>query len=85
MMTNNLINVVAKIYAGLMVIACLIFQVLEYDAEYLGVAAIVGMVAGFGVIMIGELVFEIQIHYGKWKFMKKTEVKREEITEEAAH
>lgn len=82
-MANNLINIVVKVYAGLLVVACLVFELVGCDTlEYTGILAVIGAVAGFAAIIIGELVFEIKVHYRKWKFMKLARKERENKTEE---
>ncbi len=86
-MANNLINTVAKAYAGFLVVVTIIGLINgqgEVDASYIGIAATMGMIIGFGVIMIGELIFELKIHYRRWKFMRNSRKEREEKVEEAA-
>ena len=79
-MTNNLINVVAKVYAGMIVVVTIIGLIAgkgEISAETIGVTATIGAVVSFGTIMIGELIFEIKIYYRKWKFMRNARKERE--------
>ena len=79
-MTNNLINVVAKVYAGMIVIVTIIGLIAgkgEISAETIGVTATIGAVISFGAIMIGELIFELKIHYRRWKFMRVSRKERE--------
>ena len=86
-MANNLINVVAKVYAGMIVIVTIIGLIAgkgEISAETIGIAATIGAVVSFGAIMIGELIFELKIHYRRWKFMRISRKEREEKVEEAA-
>ena len=86
-MTNNLINVVAKVYAGMIVIVTIIGLIAgkgEISAETIGVTATIGAVVSFGAIMIGELIFELKIHYRRWKFMRISRKEREKEVEEAA-
>lgn len=75
-MMNNLINVVAKIYTGMVVVVTLITLVIgkgSADGEIIGLAAVIGMLIGFGAIMIGNLIME-----ARW-FIKKHNVKKEQI------
>lgn len=75
-MMNNLINVVAKIYTGMVVAVTLITLVIgkgSADGEIIGLAAVIGMLIGFGAIMIGNLIME-----ARW-FIKKHNVKKEQI------
>lgn len=75
-MMNNLINVVAKIYTGMVVAVTLITLVIgkgSADGEIIGLAAVIGMLIGFGAIMIGNLIIE-----ARW-FIKKHNVKKEQI------
>lgn len=75
-MMNNLINVVAKIYTGMVVAVTLITLVIgkgSTDGEIIGLAAVIGMLIGFGAIMIGNLIME-----ARW-FIKKHNVKKEQI------
>ena len=75
-MMNNLINVVAKIYTGMVVVVTLITLVIgkgSVDGEIIGLAAVIGMLIGFGAIMIGNLIME-----ARW-FIKKHNVKKEQI------
>lgn len=86
-MANNLINTVAKVYAGFLVVVTIIGLINgqgEVSASDIGVAATMGMVIGFGAIMIGELIFEVKIHYRRWKFMRISRKESEEKVEEAA-
>lgn len=86
-MANNLINTVAKAYTGFLVVVTIIGLINgqgKVDASYIGIAATIGMIIGFGVIMIGELIFELKIHYRRWKFMRNSRKEREEKVEEAA-
>lgn len=74
-MMNNLINVVAKIYTGMVVAVTLITLVIgkgSADGEIIGLAAVIGMLIGFGTIMIGNLIME-----ARW-FIKKHSVKKEQ-------
>lgn len=75
-MMNNLINVVAKTYTGMVVSVTLITLVIgkgSADGEIIGLAAVIGMLIGFGAIMIGNLIME-----ARW-FIKKHNVKKEQI------
>ena len=75
-MMNNLVNVVAKIYTGMVVAVTLITLVIgkgSADGEIIGLAAVIGMLIGFGAIMIGNLIME-----ARW-FIKKHNVKKEQI------
>lgn len=75
-MMNNLINVVAKIYTGMVVAVTLITLVIgkgSADGEIIGLAAVIGMLIGFGAIMIGNLIME-----ARW-LIKKHNVKKEQI------
>lgn len=75
-MMNNLINVVAKTYTGMVVAVTLITLVIgkgSADGEIIGLAAVIGMLIGFGAIMIGNLIME-----ARW-FIKKHNVKKEQI------
>lgn len=75
-MMNNLINDVAKIYTGMVVAVTLITLVIgkgSADGEIIGLAAVIGMLIGFGAIMIGNLIME-----ARW-FIKKHNVKKEQI------
>ena len=79
-MTNNLINVVAKAYAGIIVIVTIIGLIAgkgEISAETIGIAATIGAIVSVGTIMIGELIFEIKIYYRKWKFMRDSRKEKE--------
>ena len=53
------------------------------DPEILSVVVITGMVLGFGIIMIGNLVLEIEAYYKKWKLTRDSQ-KDKKVVKEAA-
>lgn len=83
---RNLVNFVAKAYTGILVIAIMICLIMEkgyLDPEILSVVVITGMVLGFGIIMIGNLVLEIEAYYKKWKLTRDSQ-KDKKVVKEAA-
>lgn len=83
---RNLINFVAKAYTGILVIVFMISLIVEkgvINTEILSVAVVTGMMLGFGIIMIGDLVLEIKAYYKKWKLTRDSQ-KDKKVIKEAA-
>ena len=83
---RNLINFVAKAYTGILVIVFMISLIVEkgvINTEILSVAVVTGMMLGFGIIMIGDLVLEIKAYYKKWKLTRDSQ-KDKKVVKEAA-
>ena len=83
---RNLVNFVAKAYTGILVIVFMISLIVEkgvINTEILSVAVVTGMMLGFGIIMIGDLVLEIKAYYKKWKLTRDSQ-KDKKVVKEAA-
>ena len=83
---RNLVNFVAKAYTGILVIVFMISLIVEkgvINTEILSVAVVTGMMLGFGIIMIGDLVLEIKAYYKKWKLTRDSQ-KDKKVIKEAA-
>ena len=83
---RNLVNFVAKTYTGILVIVFMISLIVEkgvINTEILSVAVVTGMMLGFGIIMIGDLVLEIKAYYKKWKLTRDSQ-KDKKVVKEAA-
>lgn len=83
---RNLVNFVAKAYTGILVIVFMISLIVEkgvINTEILSVVVVTGMMLGFGIIMIGDLVLEIKAYYKKWKLTRDSQ-KDKKVVKEAA-
>ena len=83
---RNLVNFVAKAYTGILVIVFMISLIVEkgvINTEILSVAVVTGMMLGFGIIMIGDLVLEIKAYYKKWKLTRDSQKDKKVVKEVA--